>query len=102
MILSELYSVYYNVVAAILTRAAKGDVSERELQQLVVDRAFSESVMTIMPSLRSGKWPLLHDARLASLAYHTVDDFGKTVVKSNRRGSEDEAIQYSDSFPGRC
>lgn len=60
MIFSELYSVYYNVVAAILTRAAKGDVSERELQQLVVDRAFSESVMTIMPSLRSGKWPLLH------------------------------------------
>lgn len=60
MIFSELYSVYYNTVAAILTRAAKGDATEQELQQLVIDTAFSESIMTIMPSLKSEKWQLFH------------------------------------------
>lgn len=60
MIFSELYSVYYNTVAAILTRAAKGDASDKELQQIVADTAFSESVMSIMPSLKSEKWQLLN------------------------------------------
>ncbi|MFR4008438.1 MAG: hypothetical protein ACLT0Y_03455 [Christensenellales bacterium] len=47
---------------AILTRAAKGNATERELQQIVLDTAFSESVLSILPSLKSGKWPLLrHD-----------------------------------------
>lgn len=59
MIFSELYSVYYNTVAAILTRAAKGNATEKELQQIVMDTAFSESVLSILPSLKSGKWPLL-------------------------------------------
>lgn len=60
MIFSERYSVYYNTVAVILTRAAQGDAIGRELQRLVVEKAFSESVMTILPSLKSGKWQLLH------------------------------------------
>lgn len=69
MIFSELYSVYYNTVAAILKRAATGDASESELQQLVVDTAFSESVMTIMPSLKSEKWQLLH-RDMSSVLHH--------------------------------
>jgi len=52
--------VYYNTVAEILKRAVQGGVSERELQRLVSERAFSESVTTIVPSLKSGKWQLLH------------------------------------------
>lgn len=70
MIFSELYSVYYNTVAAILTRAAKGGASEQELQQLVMDTAFSESIMTIMPSLKSEKWQLLHQD-MTSVLRHT-------------------------------
>lgn len=69
MIFSELYSVYYNTVAAILTRVAKGNVSEQELQQIVIDTAFSESVMTIMPSLKSEKWQLLHQDMTSVLHY---------------------------------
>lgn len=61
MIFSELYSVYYNTVAKILTRALEPDVTEKDLQQLVVDHAFSESILTILPALKSGKWPLLKD-----------------------------------------
>ena len=69
MIFSELYSAYYNTVAAILTRVAKGNVSEQELQQIVIDTAFSESVMTIMPSLKSEKWQLLH-RDMTSVLHH--------------------------------
>ncbi len=59
MIFSELYSVYYNTVAKILTRALEPGVTQQTLQQEVLQNAFSESVLTILPSLRSGKWQLL-------------------------------------------
>ena len=59
MIFSELYSAYYNTVAAILCRVLLGDRSEKELQGIVAERAFGESVLTILPSLKSGKWQLL-------------------------------------------
>ena len=61
MIFSELYSVYYNTVAEILSRVTKGECSERELQRVITERAFGESVLTILPSLKSGKWQLLRE-----------------------------------------
>lgn len=61
MIFSELYSVYYNTVAKILTAAFDPSVTEKELQNCVVKEAFSESVLTILPALKSGKWPLLNE-----------------------------------------
>ncbi len=58
MIFSELYSVYYNTVAKILSAALEG-ANEKELQKIVSENAFSESILTIMPALKSGKWQLL-------------------------------------------
>ena len=60
MIFSELYSAYYNTVAAILSAILDGEHSEQELQKIVTDRAFGESVLTILPSLKSEKWQLMH------------------------------------------
>lgn len=60
MIFSELYSAYYNAIAAILTRAVHGETDESLLQEAVMRHAFSESVLTILPSLKSEKWQLLH------------------------------------------
>ena len=60
MIFSELYSAYYNTVAAIISGILDGEHSEQELQKIVMDRAFGESVLTIMPSLKSQKWQLVH------------------------------------------
>ena len=59
MIFSELFSAYYNTIADILSRIIDGEHNERELGQIVVDRAFGESVLTIMPSLKSEKWQLV-------------------------------------------
>lgn len=60
MIFSELYSAYYNTVAAIISGILDGEHSEKELQKIVADRAFGESVLTIMPSLKNEKWQLVH------------------------------------------
>lgn len=59
MIFSELYSAYYNTVAAILSRIIDGEHSEKELQKIVAERAFGESALTVMPSLKGGKWQLV-------------------------------------------
>lgn len=60
MIFSELYSVYYNTVAKIIEAAFDTEVTETELRRCVAQEAFSESVLTILPALKSGKWPLLN------------------------------------------
>ena len=59
MIFSELYSAYYNTVARIIEAAFQPGVTEKDLQQHVIECAFSESVLTILPALKSGRWPLL-------------------------------------------
>ncbi len=60
MIFSELYSAYYNTVAAIISAIIDGEHSEKELQKIVTDNAFGESVLTILPSLKNQKWQLIH------------------------------------------
>ncbi len=60
MIFSELYSAYYNTVAAIISRIIDGEHSEKELQKIVCERAFGESVLSIMPALKSEKWQVVN------------------------------------------
>ena len=61
MIFSELYSVYYNTVAKIMETALRPGATERDLQKCVTEQAFSESVLTILPALKTGRWPLLSE-----------------------------------------
>lgn len=61
MIFSELYSVYYNTVAKIIQLAFDPETTEKDLQRCVTEEAFSESVLTILPALKSGKWPLVDE-----------------------------------------
>ena len=67
MIFSELYSAYYNTVAAIISGILDGEHSEKELQKIVAERAFGESLLTIMPSLKNEKWQLVHSDMTTSL-----------------------------------
>lgn len=69
MIFSELYSAYYNAVAEILRRAMGGDLTEKEMRQVVSKTAFSESAMTVLPSLRDQKWQLLDGKRETPLRH---------------------------------
>ncbi len=69
MIFNEIYSAYYNTVAKILS-AVSGGECERTLQAIVSDNAFSDSVLTVLPSLKSGKWPLV-TSNLSPVLRHT-------------------------------
>ena len=69
MIFSELYSAYYNAIASIIAEVIAGEHSEKELQKVVSERAFGESVLTIMPSFKSEKWQLVHPDMTTALEH---------------------------------
>ena len=69
MIFSELYSAYYNAIAAIISHIKDGEHSEKELQEIVSEHAFGESVLTIIPSLKNEKWQLVYSDMTTSLEH---------------------------------
>ena len=69
MIFSELYSAYYNTIAAIISRIVEGEDSEKELQKIVSERAFGESLLTIMPSIKGEKWQLVRSDMTTALKH---------------------------------
>ena len=69
MIFSELYSAYYNAIAAIISEVIEGEHSEKELQKAVSEHAFGESVLTIMPAFKSGKWQLIRPDMTTALEH---------------------------------
>ena len=60
MVFNEIYSAYYNAVAQIITHILQDGAQEKDLQKIVSKYAFGESVLTILPALKSGKWQLIN------------------------------------------
>lgn len=69
MMFSELYSAYYNAVAAILRQAVRHPVTKEELRTIIDAQAFSESVLSIEPALAGEKWQLLKQDGTTPLHY---------------------------------
>ncbi len=61
MLFSELYSAYYNAVAAILREALEGPVTPDTMRRIIGKHASNESALTIVPALTDGRWPLLRE-----------------------------------------
>ena len=59
MLFSEIYSSYFNAVAAILELAVEKELTEKELREAVMKKAFDESMLVIPAALKSERWPLL-------------------------------------------
>lgn len=59
MIFDEIYSAYYNAVAKIISAVLDGKTDEKTLNRIVCDNAFGESMLTVLPSLKSEKWQLV-------------------------------------------
>jgi hypothetical protein len=59
VIFSEVYSAYFNAVAAIIAEAIDGNLTYKRADEIIRKRAFSESVLSIIPALGSGEWALL-------------------------------------------
>lgn len=59
MLFSEIYSCYFNTAAAVLREATDGTLTDRRLTELVREKAFGESVVTLPAELKSSAWGLL-------------------------------------------
>lgn len=79
MLFSELYSAYYNTVAAILTAAVDHPLQDKEFREIVEKYAFGESILNISPALKEGKWQLLK--RDGSTPIHNVPTMPLTLLQ---------------------
>ena len=62
MLFNEIYSSYYSAVAAIIAEAVKGRLTDKDIYDIVREKAFSESIVAIPEALKNGDWPfMLHD-----------------------------------------
>ena len=59
MIFSELYSAYYQAVAAILRQACTHPLDGAEMRSIIEENAFGESVLNIEPALMEERWQLI-------------------------------------------
>lgn len=59
MLFHEIYSCYYNAVAEILKEAVRGELTPENMREIIQDKAFGESFITIIPALENQKWKLL-------------------------------------------
>ena len=59
MLFHEIYGTYYRTVEKILTMALEGRLTEQKLKETAAETAYAESVLTIVPALKEGKWQLL-------------------------------------------
>jgi len=60
MLFHEIYGSYFNVVADVLSKACKGDLTGKQLNEIIRKKAFDESVLEIPNALKSD-WSLLTD-----------------------------------------
>lgn len=59
MIFSELYSIYYQTMAAILKAATDHPLEAKEMQHIVEKHAFGESMLHILPAIQEQRWQLI-------------------------------------------
>ena len=69
MIFNEIYSAYYNTVAKIIADVIEGNTDDKSINKIVAENAFGESVLTVMPSLKSEKWQLIYGDMTTPLAH---------------------------------
>ena len=61
MLFSEVYSAYFNAVGAIIKEAIAGEFTGQDLNRIIGEKAFSESMLTIIPALKSGEWLVMDE-----------------------------------------
>lgn len=61
MLFNEVYGSYYQAVAAVLTEALRGELTRKRIGQIVMEKAFGESIVAIPEHLLDQSWPLLRE-----------------------------------------
>lgn len=62
MLFSEVYSAYFNAVAAIVKTAQDGQMTMNQILEITRDKAFSESILTILPAIQKEEWLVMNKA----------------------------------------
>lgn len=57
-VFSEVYGTYYNIVAKLLERAVKKELSIEELNKIVYAEGYGDSSLQLLPALLDGTWKL--------------------------------------------
>ena len=59
MIFNEIYGVYYNTVSKIIKESVEHKLTPEKIRSIIEEYAYSESMLTIEPSLKYEKWQLI-------------------------------------------
>ena len=59
MIFNEIYGAYYNTVSKIIKKAVENRASSNDIRNIIMEYAYSESVITIESALRDERWQLI-------------------------------------------
>lgn len=101
MIFNEIHSVYYNVVAKIIARILEGVADEKELNKIVCDNAFGESMLTVLPALKSEKWQLVRSDMTTPIKHKPTMPLTLTQKEWLKAISLDPRIRlFGVEFPG--
>ncbi len=69
MLFSEIYSSYFNVLAAVLEEAVKNRLTEEKITEIIKEKAFAESIVSIPEALKRDEWKLLQKDLKTPLAF---------------------------------
>lgn len=69
MVFSEVYGTYFTVLEELIARAQEGGLTREELERIVRERGFEESILTIPEKLADERWPLLTGELTTPLAH---------------------------------
>lgn len=61
MLFNEIYSSYFNTAAEIIKVAVCGNLGEEDINRIILDKAFGESIINIPALIKNGEWRLLTD-----------------------------------------
>ncbi len=99
MIFSELYSAYYNAVAAILSQLLDGETDPKKLEHAVTEKAFGESVLTVLPSLKNEKWQLMRGDMTTPITHTPTMPLTHLQLRWLKALSLDPRIRLFDALP---
>ena len=60
MLFSEVYGAYFNTVSSIIEIAISEDITEKRILEIIKDKAFSESMLSILPSIKNEDWLIIN------------------------------------------
>ena len=69
MVFNEVYGCYYNAVAKMLSLAVDGRLTTAKMNEIVLENAFEESALTIIPALQKEDWQLLTSENETPIIY---------------------------------